>query len=54
MAINANKRNLALDLTKPKSIEIVHRLAAKADVVMENFRPGIMDKLGIGYEVLTG
>ena len=40
MAINSNKRNLALDLTKPKAIEIVHRLAAKADVVMENFRPG--------------
>ena len=53
MGINANKRNLALDLTKPKSIEIVHRLAAKADVVMENFRPGVMDKLGIGYEALS-
>src|SRR5262249_51561786 len=49
MAINSNKRNIALDLTKPKSIEIVHRLAAKADVVMENFRPGIMDRLGVGY-----
>jgi crotonobetainyl-CoA:carnitine CoA-transferase CaiB-like acyl-CoA transferase len=54
MAINSNKLNLALDLTKPKSIEIVHRLAKKADVVMENFRPGIMDRMGIGYEVLSG
>ena len=54
MAINSNKRNLALDLTKPKAIEIVHRLAAKTDVVMENFRPGVMDKLGIGYEALSG
>jgi crotonobetainyl-CoA:carnitine CoA-transferase CaiB-like acyl-CoA transferase len=53
MAINSNKRNIALDLTKPKSIEIVHRLAARADVVMENFRPGIMDRMGIGYEVLS-
>ena len=53
MGINANKRNLVLDLTKPKAIEIVHRLAAKADVVMENFRPGVMDKLGIGYEALS-
>ena len=53
MAINSNKRNLALDLTKPKSIEIVHRLAKKADVVMENFRPGIMDRMGIGYEALS-
>ena len=54
MAINCNKRNIALDLTKPKSVEIVHRLAAKADVVMENFRPGIMDRMGIGYQVLSG
>src|SRR5262249_17935356 len=54
MAINSNKRNIALDLTKPKLIEIVHRLSAKADVVMENFRPGIMDRMGIGYEVLSG
>jgi crotonobetainyl-CoA:carnitine CoA-transferase CaiB-like acyl-CoA transferase len=53
MGINANKRFLALDLTKPKSIEIVRRLAARADVAMENFRPGVMDKLGIGYEALT-
>src|SRR6185295_610057 len=39
MAINANKRSLAIDLTKPKAIEVVRRLAAKADVAMENFRP---------------
>jgi crotonobetainyl-CoA:carnitine CoA-transferase CaiB-like acyl-CoA transferase len=53
MSINSNKRTLALDLTKPKAIEIVKRLAAKADIVMENFRPGVMDKLGIGYEALS-
>ena len=53
MAINANKRNIALDLTKPEAIAIVKKLAEKADVVMENFRPGVMDKLGIGYEALT-
>jgi crotonobetainyl-CoA:carnitine CoA-transferase CaiB-like acyl-CoA transferase len=53
MAINANKRNIALDLTKPKAIEIVRRLAGDADVVMENYRPGVMDKLGIGYAVLS-
>ena len=45
MAINSNRRNIALDLTKPKAIEIVRKLVTKADVVMENFRPGIMDKL---------
>ena len=53
MAINSNKRNIALDLTTPKAIEIVRRLAAKADVVMENYRPGVMDKLGIGYAALS-
>ncbi len=53
MAINANKRNIALDLTKPEAIAIVKRLAETADVVMENFRPGVMDKLGIGYEALS-
>ena len=52
-AINGGKRSLTLDLQKPEAIEIVERLAAKADVVMENFRPGVMDKLGIGYEALS-
>ncbi len=52
-AVNANKRNIALDLKDPTAIEIVKRLAAKADVVAENFRPGVMDRLGIGYDVLS-
>jgi len=53
MAINSNKRNIALDLTRPEAIAIVKKLAETADVVMENFRPGVMDKLGIGYEALS-
>ena len=52
-AINGNKRSLTLDLQKPEAIEIVRKLAAQADVVMENFRPGVMDKLGIGYTALS-
>jgi crotonobetainyl-CoA:carnitine CoA-transferase CaiB-like acyl-CoA transferase len=52
LAINGNKRSLTLDLQKPAAIEIVKRLAAKADVAMENFRPGVMDRLGIGYNAL--
>jgi crotonobetainyl-CoA:carnitine CoA-transferase CaiB-like acyl-CoA transferase len=52
VAVNAGKRSITLDLKKPKAIEIIKRLAAKADVVMENFRPGVMDKLGIGYDTL--
>jgi crotonobetainyl-CoA:carnitine CoA-transferase CaiB-like acyl-CoA transferase len=52
LAINGNKRSLTLDLQKPAAIEIINRLAARADVVMENFRPGVMDRLGIGYQAL--
>jgi crotonobetainyl-CoA:carnitine CoA-transferase CaiB-like acyl-CoA transferase len=53
IAVNANKRNIALDLKHPKSVEIVKRLATESDVVMENFRPGVMDRLGIGHEALA-
>jgi len=53
LAINGNKRSLTLDLQKPAAVEIVKRLAARADVVMENFRPGVMDRLGIGYAALS-
>ncbi len=52
LGINSNKRSLTLDLTKPRAVEIVRKLAAGADIVWENFRPGIMDRFGIGYEAL--
>ncbi len=52
-AVNGNKRSLTLDLSKPDAIAIVKKLAAEVDVVMENFRPGVMDKLGIGYQELS-
>ena len=50
LAWNRNKRSLALDIKKPEGREIIMKLAAKADIVMENFRPGVMDRLGFGYE----
>jgi crotonobetainyl-CoA:carnitine CoA-transferase CaiB-like acyl-CoA transferase len=53
LAVNGNKRSLTLDLQKPEAIAIAKRLAAKADVVMENFRPGVMDRLGIGHALLS-
>ena len=53
MAVNANKRNLTLDLKNPTAVEIIKKLVLDADVVMENFRPGVMDRLGIGYEDLS-
>lgn len=49
-AINRNKRSLAIDLRSPKGKEIAKRLIAGADVMMEAFVPGVMDKLGLGYE----
>jgi crotonobetainyl-CoA:carnitine CoA-transferase CaiB-like acyl-CoA transferase len=53
LAINGNKKSLTLDFRKPAAIEILRKLAAKADVVMENFRGGVMDRLGIGYKALS-
>ena len=50
--LNLNKMSLALDLTKPKAIDIARKLVAVSDVVTENYRPGVMDKLGLGYDVL--
>jgi crotonobetainyl-CoA:carnitine CoA-transferase CaiB-like acyl-CoA transferase len=52
LAGNRNKRSLALDLKSAEGIEIARKLAARADVVAENFRPGVMDKLGLGFEAL--
>ena len=51
-AINRNKRSVALDLQSPEGIGAFKALADRADVVLENFRPDVMDRLGIGYEVL--
>jgi alpha-methylacyl-CoA racemase len=51
-ALNRNKRSLALDLKAPGGAEVFRRLAAGADVVLESFRPGVLDRLGIGWEAL--
>ena len=53
IAVNGNKRSLTLDLQQPAARDIVLRLAETADVAMENFRPGVMDRLGIGYAALS-
>lgn len=52
VAMNRNKRSLTLNLKDPRSHEIVLRLAKESDLVVENFRPGVMDRLGLGYESL--
>lgn len=53
LSANRNKRSLALDVKRPEGQEIFRRLAAGADVVIENFRPGVMAALGIGYETIA-
>jgi len=52
LAQNANKRSLTLNLKFDEGREVFRRLAADADVVVENFRPGVMARLGVGYETL--
>ncbi len=53
LSVNGNKRSVTLDLRRPEAVEIVKRLVVGADVVWENFRPGVMDRLGLGYEALS-
>ncbi|MBU1330299.1 MAG: CoA transferase [Gammaproteobacteria bacterium] len=50
--LNRNKRSIALDLKKPEAVEVVKQLVAEYDIVLEQFRPGVMDKLGVGYAAL--
>jgi crotonobetainyl-CoA:carnitine CoA-transferase CaiB-like acyl-CoA transferase len=53
LSMNGNKRSITLDLRRTEAIEVVKRLVVGADVVWENFRGGVMDRLGLGYEVLS-
>src|SRR4051812_49850782 len=52
LAMNRNKKSLTLNLKDPRAQDTVKRLAATADLVVENFRPGVMDRLGLGYDDL--
>lgn len=51
-AINRNKESLALDLKDPRHVAAVRRLIEQADVVIQNFRPGVIERLGLGYDVV--
>jgi crotonobetainyl-CoA:carnitine CoA-transferase CaiB-like acyl-CoA transferase len=53
LLFNRNKRGMALDLKAPEGVEIVKRLVARSDVVIENFRTGTMEAFGLGYDVLS-
>jgi crotonobetainyl-CoA:carnitine CoA-transferase CaiB-like acyl-CoA transferase len=52
LAVNRNKRSIALDLTRPEDLATARSLAREADVVVENFRPGLMERHGLGYDDL--
>ena len=53
IANNRNKRGLAVNLKSPEGVEIIRRLCASADVLIENFRTGTMESFGLGYEELS-
>lgn len=48
-----NKKSVTANLKHPEGVELVRRLVAEADIVVENFRPGVLDKLGLGWEALS-
>jgi CoA:oxalate CoA-transferase len=50
--LNAGKQSIALDLKSPEAIKLLHRMVESTDVLVENFRPGVMERLGLGYERL--
>lgn len=53
LAMNRGKRSLTLDLKRPEAKEILSRLLDSADVLLSNYRPGVLDRLGFGYEKLS-
>jgi crotonobetainyl-CoA:carnitine CoA-transferase CaiB-like acyl-CoA transferase len=50
---NTGKRNISLDMTKPEAVQLLRRLSACCDIVIENFRPGVMRRMGLDYETLA-
>lgn len=49
LSVNRNKRSCAINLKKPQGVELVRKLAMRCDVVIDNFRPGTTDRLGLAY-----
>ena len=54
LSCNRNKRSLCVDFRHPQGLEVILRLIDTADIVLENFKPGTMDKMGLGYTTLSG
>ena len=53
LGVNHGKKSIVVDLKKSEGLEIARAIAKKADVVVENFRPGVTERLGVGYEALS-
>ncbi len=51
--LNGNKRSMRLNLKTPEAIDIVLRMVEQADVLVENFAPGVLERLGLGWEVIS-
>jgi crotonobetainyl-CoA:carnitine CoA-transferase CaiB-like acyl-CoA transferase len=54
LSVNRSKLGITLDFKKPRGRELIHRLLERSDVLIENFRPGTLEPLGLGYEELAG
>jgi crotonobetainyl-CoA:carnitine CoA-transferase CaiB-like acyl-CoA transferase len=54
LAVNRNKRSLVVDLKRPEGVAVVRRLASRADVFVQNYRPGVAARLGVDYAALRG
>jgi crotonobetainyl-CoA:carnitine CoA-transferase CaiB-like acyl-CoA transferase len=52
LSLNRNKRSIALDLKSPEAMTIVHELVKQSDVIVSNYRAGVMDRLSLGYEAV--
>src|SRR4051794_23772144 len=53
ISYNRNKRSIVLDLKSTEGLELARQLIDRADIVVENFRPGVMERLGLGYDILS-
>ena len=53
LALNRSKKSVVIDLKQEAGKDLLRRLVAKSDILIENYRPGVMDKLGLGYEALS-
>ena len=52
LSLNRSKKDVVIDLSRPEGVELARQLSARSDVLVQNFRPGVMDRLGLGFDAL--